>query len=109
MQIVLGEVAVEKITKGRNKWEVATVNYTQNGETRQQKIVSFSNPEVFKQVQELPAGSNLDVEVTKNDNGYNQWARIQVMSAASAQSTAKGAVTGVRCLAPSMRLVKNAR
>jgi hypothetical protein len=94
MQIILGEVVVEKVTKGKNFYQVATVNYTSNGESRVQKIMSFSNPDTFKNIQTFSAGDALDVTVTKNDAGYNQWAKIAKVDAAAATPATGGKVLG---------------
>ena len=97
MLFKLGQVVVENVIKGKNRWSVATVNYTYNGEARTQKMMSFANPEVFKQVQELPEGTEIDVTVTKNDQGYNQWAKLVVMDK-NAPAQAPAAPTGGKVL-----------
>lgn len=93
VKIKLGEVTVENIKKGRNQYSVANVNYSYNGETRSKKILSFANPEVFKLIQEFPTGSELEVEITKNDQGYDQWAKV-VKSGDVKPAATGGRVTG---------------
>jgi hypothetical protein len=56
------------------------VEYTYNGEARRQNIMSFSNPDVFKKVQEL-TGQTVEVEIGKNDKGYSEWRSIQAVGA----------------------------
>lgn len=77
LKLVISEVAVDNIVKGKSRYSVANVVHTYNGESRTQKIISFANPKVFEQVQHLKAGDTIEVEVTKNDAGYNQWASLK--------------------------------
>jgi len=77
MQITLKEVTVETVTKGRNKYQVANVVYAYNGDTRTQKIMSFANPDVFKAIQSFSPGDALEVALTKNEQGYTNWAKVQ--------------------------------
>lgn len=86
MLITLKEVVVETQTKGKNRWQTATVAYEFNGEHRTQKMMSFSNPDVFKTIQEFQPDDKLDVTVTKNDQGYNQWAKVEKVSEAPAKA-----------------------
>lgn len=91
MQVQIKDVNVEWIDKGRGKGKYgkAVVNYLYNGENRRQTIVSFSNPEVFKKVQELQ-GQNVEVEVGKNDGGFSEWRNISAQSAASGPTGTSG-------------------
>ena len=52
MKVTINSVNVEWIAKGKSKYGKAAVQYSYNGEPRTQNIMSFSNPTVFKQVQE---------------------------------------------------------
>lgn len=75
MQVTIRNVNVEWAGEGRKKYGKAVVEYTYNGESRRQNIMSFSNPDVFKKVQELQ-GQTVDVEVGKNDKGYSEWRSV---------------------------------
>ena len=86
MQVVIKEVTVETVAKGRNKWQVANVIYTYNGEARTQKLLSFSNPDSFAKVQTLNPGDNVEVTITKNDQGYNQWAKVEKIEGSSGEA-----------------------
>lgn len=88
MKIILKEVTVETVTKGKNRYQIANVSYTYNGETRGQKIFSFSNPTVFKEIQEVAPGSTVEVDLAKDDRGYTQWAKITVGEKAAASAPA---------------------
>lgn len=76
MRVKILDVNIEKVVKGRNMYQVATVAYSSNGEARTQKVMSFANPDVFKSLPDF-VGKEADVTVTKNDSGYNQWAAIK--------------------------------
>lgn len=74
VNIVNVEVTVGKA--GPRGWSAATVTYTEGGREKQQKVMSFSNPAVFSDVQKL-VGEEVDVEVGKNDKGYNEWRSVR--------------------------------
>jgi len=97
MLITIKDIAIEKISKGKNNWETATVSYDFQGNFRQQKIVSFSNPAVFAELKKLSAGDQVEVVVTKNDQGFNQWATLTKPSGEPQKAPgapATGKVTG---------------
>lgn len=73
MQIKIVDVEVEKVQKGKNSYEVAEVLYDQGGQKRSFKVISFASPAVFKTISQATKGDEFDVEVTKNDAGFNQW------------------------------------
>jgi len=75
MKVKILDVNIEHVVKGKSRYSKAAVTYTYNGEARTQNIVSFTNPDVFKTVQEK-VGQEVEVTITKNDAGYNQWASI---------------------------------
>ena len=89
MRVKIVNVDIENVVKGKSRYSKATVAYLFNGEARTQNIMSFSNPAVFKAVQEK-LGQEVEVTVTKNDAGYNQWASIDGIGegGASQQATA---------------------
>jgi hypothetical protein len=80
------------VGEGRKKYGKATVNYAYNGEARRQNVMSFSNPDVFKKVQELQ-GQTVEVEVGKNDKGYSEWRSISAASGTSAPASSASAST----------------
>lgn len=79
-QVKVKEVTVENVVKGKSRYSIAHVVHDFKGETRTQKIMSFANPEVFKRVQNLKEGDLIEITVTKNDAGYNQWAKVDMAS-----------------------------
>lgn len=97
MRVIFQECNVETITKGRNKYQIASVTYTVNGANRTQKLLSFANPESFAAVQKFAPGASLEVTITKNDAGYDQWAKVVTADDAAPSPTAAptgGKVTG---------------
>lgn len=74
-KIVVQEVTVEDVVKGRSKYSIANVVYTFNGQNKTQKLMSFANPQVFKDIQGL-IGKTVLVETSKNAAGYDQWAKV---------------------------------
>lgn len=83
-RIVIQEVKIEEVRNGKNKYDKAEVVYSSNGQNRTQKIMSFSNPAIFAQVRKMVSGETYDVEVVKNDAGFNQWAKIVATSGEAA-------------------------
>ena len=79
-RIVIQEVKIEEVRNGRNKYDKAEVVYSFNGQNRTQKLMSFSNPAIFAQVRKMVSGETYDVEVVKNEAGFNSWAKIVAAS-----------------------------
>lgn len=77
------ESTFEKKGKGAG-YNKAVVIYTYNGEPRKQTIVSFKNPEVYKAVTSLTAGTEIEVETFKNDAGFSEWKSVTAVGAAAA-------------------------
>jgi hypothetical protein len=95
-KVKIKDVQVENIVKGKNRYSKATVTYDYNGETRTQNIMSFSNPDVFKKVQDFKAGDEVAIDTTKNDKGYNEWAKVELATkeVANSEPPKGGKVTG---------------
>jgi hypothetical protein len=110
-QITIKEVSVEKVVKGKTKYSVANVSYDYQGEARTQKILSFTNPAVFDAVQELQSGDRLEVTTTKNEAGYNVWAKIEKITgeAKTAAAPNTGKVIGSNYETPQERAENRVR
>lgn len=93
MRVEIKNVNVEWVGAGAKKYGKAVIEYTYNGESRRQNVMSFSNPAVFKQVQEL-TGQTVEVEVGKNDKGYSEWRSIQVATGNAPVAGATATATG---------------
>lgn len=100
-KIVIKEVNVESVVKGKSRYQVANVSYTYNGDAKTQKIMSFSNPDVFKKVQEF-VGKEVSVE-TVESNGYKNWSKLELVAdAPSSVAAAPG-----RAVAPGQVISKS--
>lgn len=100
MKIKILDCSVENVVKGKSRYSKATVAYSYNGEARTQNIMSFTNPAVFAKVQES-VGKEMEVTITKNDAGYNQWSALEDLGSGPSQSESPtaaptGTATGVR-------------
>ena len=95
MQVQIVNVQVDWVGEGRKKYGAAVVDYKWNGESRKQKIMSFANPDVFKKVQEM-VGQTVEVEVGKNDRGYNEWRSINVGASDATGVASPGATNTTR-------------
>lgn len=87
MRVKIVNVDIENVVKGKSRYSKATVAYLYNGEARTQSVMSFTNPAVFKAVQDF-VGQEVEVEIQKNDAGYNQWVSIGGIGAGSTPSAA---------------------
>lgn len=81
MQVYFNGYTDEKITKGRNSYNKMVISYSYQGQSKTQQIMSFANPAVYAAVQGFKEGDLLDVEITKNDAGYNTWASVKLATA----------------------------
>lgn len=72
-------VDIEVGKPGAKGWSKATVLYNVNGEQKRQNIMSFINPAVYKAVQQH-IGETVEVSITKNAKGYDEWAAVSPVS-----------------------------
>lgn len=87
VQVRINNVNVEWVEQGLGKkYGKAAVDYTYNGEARKQNVMSFSNPDVFKKVQEL-TGQTVEIKVGKNDKGYSEWRSVVVVAGESSSGS----------------------
>lgn len=78
MQIQI--IAVSKETKPTAKGsyvqaEIVFKNLTYGGKTEAKKLMDFEKFGVFPIVANAPPGSVFDIEVVKNDKGFNDWTK----------------------------------
>jgi hypothetical protein len=71
--------------KNGKSYGVLQVAYRADGKMQEKKLMSFSNPNVFKHIEKMSKGESVEVKTEKDQNGYWQWTAIG--DAASAQST----------------------
>lgn len=77
MLVTIQEVQVQAAPNGKN-YEVAEVNYLREGKPETRKIVSFSNPDVFKTLSnltEFPVDVNV---VLRKDGSFWNWVKIEI-------------------------------
>lgn len=82
MKIKILDVAIEHVKNGKKQYSKAQVAYSHEGQARTQNIISFANPSIFAKVQEK-VGQEVEVTITKNAAGYNEWASLDDVSATS--------------------------
>ena len=88
MFIKVKHVDVETVQGGKSSYEVAEVSYdTDRYKNQVFKVMSFLNPEVFATIKKATKGDTFNVEVTKNQKGYNQWVSIAAADSASADDS----------------------
>ena len=68
----------QSVKTQRGSYQVLEVSYRNDqGQIQGKKIVSFANPQVFKDLQTFQKDDKLDVAATKDDNGYWQWQSVK--------------------------------
>jgi hypothetical protein len=79
-------------SNGKGTYGVLTVTYRSNGKIAEKKLMSFTNPTVFKHFEKATKGDQIDVTSVKNDKtGYWDWTAIgsgDAPAATQAQVTA---------------------
>jgi len=73
MRIKVIDVEIEAVQKGKNTYHKAEILYDTNGNKQSFKVIDFASPAVYKTISKATKGDMFDVEVTKNDAGFNQW------------------------------------
>lgn len=73
-------------TSTGRSYQTIEVAYKKDGKIEGKKLMSFSNPSVFKTAQSLNTGSIAYVTTEKNDKGYWQWESISTEASAPVHS-----------------------
>lgn len=91
MRVNIVNVTVEVKKPGPRGYSLATVQYLKDGETKYQNVMSFVNPAVYAAVQKH-IGEEVEVTLTKNAKGYDEWAGVSPASGSNgaAQTTGSG-------------------
>lgn len=78
MQIEIVNVSENQKTNkaGRGYTELEVIYKDDSGKAGTKKVMSFSNPAVFKGLQAAKTGDKLEITSQKDDNGYWQWTGI---------------------------------
>jgi len=96
MLITLVDVSTPQVTKtAKGQYQAIEVSYkNEQGQIQGKKLMSFSNPTVFKAIQEFAKGDILNVEAVKDDQGYWQWKAVQKSDGTEPVATSKPAASG---------------
>ncbi len=101
--ITIKNVNIEVVKKGRNSYEKATVEYTdEKGDTKSKPVVSFSNPAVFAVVKDSKPGDRFNARSVEKD-GYWNWAELTPVTRQEA-TPAKGSYVDNRETADERRM-----
>jgi hypothetical protein len=98
--------------KNGKSYGVLQVAYRADGKMQEKKLMSFSNPNVFKHIEKMTKGESVEVKTEKDQNGYWQWTAIGegASSAPTSQSPSSNAgatrVTGSNYETREERVVK---
>jgi hypothetical protein len=87
LKIKILDVAIEHVKNGKKQYSKAQVAYSHEGQARTQNIISFANPSIFAKVQEK-VGQEVEVTITKNAAGYNEWASLDDVDTSNPAPTA---------------------
>lgn len=97
---VLQDTRVEEVQKGSNKYEILHVTYTDGNYNNTKKIVSFSNPAVYKALKDMSPGSQFSVSETQNGK-FKNWSQIFLNGTESVKSVPTNRNTAGPQAAPS--------
>lgn len=79
MQITVIDVGTPNTHTAKNgrTYQSMEVTYKgDNGQVSSKKLMSFSNPDIFKQAKDWQKGDSVNINSQKDDNGYWQWVGI---------------------------------
>lgn len=90
---IVSVTETEKTNKaGRKYSELEVIYKNEEGKAQTKKLLSFTNPAVFKAVKSASAGDKLNVNTQKDDNGYWQWTGLSEEAKPTQQAATR--VTG---------------
>lgn len=85
---IVDVVREEKPSSNGKTYGQLTVTYRSNGKIAEKKLMSFTNPNVFKHFEKAQKGDNVDVTSVKNEKtGFWDWIAIGKGDANVAQQT----------------------
>lgn len=110
MQIEIQDVLrTDSTGKNGKSYGVLQVAYRADGKLQEKKLMSFSNPQVFKHIEGLKKGDTVNVKTEKDGNGYWQWTAIlneEQQQPKPVQSGGATRVTGSTYETPEERAIK---
>ena len=74
--IDVGSVNTHSAKNGRQYQSLEVTYKNESGQAGNKKLMSFSNPDVFKTAQTWQKGDKINVDTVKDSNGYWQWTKI---------------------------------
>ena len=96
MQIQIIDVGTPNTHAAKNGRSYQSIEVTYkgtDGKVSSKKLMSFSNPSVFKAISGMNKGDQVDVVTTKDDAGYWQWTGINDGASSAPAQTTQGAST----------------
>ena len=84
--IDVGQPNTHSTKNGRSYQSMEVTYKNDSGQVQSKKLMSFSNPDVFKQAKDWQKGDTVDINTQKDDNGYWQWISIGADAIAQASS-----------------------
>ena len=85
--IDVGQPNTHSTKNGRSYQSMEVTYKNDSGQVQSKKLMSFSNPDVFKQAKDWQKGDTVDINTQKDDNGYWQWISIGADAIAQASSS----------------------
>lgn len=93
INITLLSVQITTVPTAKGSYQVADVAYKNNtfqGKVEGKKVMSFgATAESFKSLAQAQPGQTYEVQIVKNDKGYNDWVSMAAAGAASASAPQK--------------------
>lgn len=74
--IDVGSVNTHSAKNGRQYQSLEVTYKNEQGQAQSKKLMSFSNPDVFKAAQAWTKGDSVNIATEKDANGYWQWTKL---------------------------------
>ncbi len=87
MNIQIQFISVDVEDKGKYKQAEVTYKDLVKGQTTSKKLMSFSNPVVYKTLVDAKKGEIYDVELSKNDKGYWDWINVKTTTSVNTKES----------------------
>ena len=92
--IDVGSVNTHSAKNGRQYQSLEVTYKNEQGQAQSKKLMSFSNPDVFKAAQAWTKGDSVNIATEKDGNGYWQWTKILAEGESAPVSNAPVSNTG---------------
>ncbi len=104
LQIQVLSTSVETKPTAKGSYQIAEVAYknlTFQGKVEAKKLMSFgTNAAAFKEMVLAQAGSVWEVDVVKNEKGYNDWVKVTKSTGAAPNASAPQGTSAQRAITP---------